>query len=87
MRLGVSNGKNFFFLSHAVSSTCYCFVFFFFSPRKTSYAPISFLASQNSTVWMDFAFEEHLCGFKLFPITNDGTINTCMQEKDGHIYV
>lgn len=61
--------------------------FFFFSPRKTSYAPISFLASQNSTVWMDFAFEEHLCGFKLFPITNDGTINTCMQEKDGHIYV
>lgn len=32
--------------------------FFFFSPRKTSYAPISFLASQNSTVWMDFAFEE-----------------------------
>lgn len=61
--------------------------FLFFFSRKTPYAPISFLASQNSTVWMDFAFEEHLCGFKLFPVTNDGTINTCMHEEDGHVCV
>lgn len=86
MRLGVINGKKNVFCSMQFL-LCAIVSFFFFFSRKTPYAPISFLASQNSTVWMDFAFEEHLCGFKLFPVTNDGTINTCMQEEDGHACV
>ena len=32
------------------------------------------MASQNSTGWMDLVFEEHLCGFKFFPIKNNATV-------------